>query len=509
MVWASQKLNRPVKWTAERSEAISSDMHGRSQIAEASLALDGDGRMLAFRSKIAIDVGAYLSNSAGVPPHNAGISYPGTYRVPLIHTVVRATFTHTSQLGPYRGSAKPEASFVLERLVEKAARAMNIDRIELRRRNLIRRADMPYKAWGGYVYDSGDFERVLDQALTLADWHGFAARRTASEKHSRRRGIGIAMHCQRAGTGSERMEIRLDHNGSAAVHVGTLSTGQGHETMFAQMVSGWLGIPVARVRVFQGDTDRVLFGRGSFAQRSMSTGGSALRLAADDVIRKGKRFAAWMLEAAEADILFDAGMFRVAGTDRAVTLAEVARKSFAGGVIPPELGIGIDGVGMHEGPNTYPNGCMICEVEVDPDTGVIEVESLSAVDDVGAVVNPLTLEGQLHGSVAQALGETLVEEIVYERGTGQLLTGSFMDYAMPRADLMPEIESEVALVPTKTNLLGTKGGSEAGNVATPAAIINAVIDALTPLGVHDLPMPATPERVWRAIREAGDQGAAA
>lgn len=502
VVWAAGKLSRPVKWTAERSEAIASDMHGRHQIAEAAIALDRDGHVLGFRTVIAIDVGAYLSNSAGVPPHNAGISYPSTYHVPMTHSIVRATFTNASQTGPYRGSAKPEASFVLERLIEKAARELGIDPIEMRRRNFIRSDAMPYKALGGYIYDSGNFERALDTALTGADWHGFAARRQASEARHRRRGIGIAMHCQRAGTASERMEIRIDQDGSVALYVGTLSTGQGHETMFAQMASEWLGVPVARVRLFQGDTDRVLFGRGSFAQRSMSAGGSALKVAADEVIKKGKRLSAWMLEAAEADIVFDRGIFRVVGTDRKVTLAEVARKSYLGAGLPSGLGIGLDSVGTHPGPNTYPNGCMVCEVEVDPDTGVIAVDRIFAVDDVGAVVNPLTLEGQLHGSIAQGLGESLVEEVIYERGSGQLLSGSFMDYAMPRADIMPEIESALSLAPTGSNLLGVKGGSEAGNVATPAAIINAAIDALSFFGVTDLPLPATPERVWRAIREA-------
>jgi aerobic carbon-monoxide dehydrogenase large subunit len=273
--------------------------------------------------------------------------------------------------------------------------------------------------------------------------------------------------------------------------------------MFAQMIADWLGLPATQVRVFQGDTDSVLYGRGSFAQRSMSAGGSALKVAADEVIRKGRRLSAHMLEAAEADIVFERGTFRVAGTDRQVSLKEVAKKSYAIFGLPKDFGVGLDGVGTHEGPNTYPNGCMICEVEVDPDTGIVTVDRLSSVDDVGVVVNPLTLEGQLHGSIAHGLGEALCEEMVYERGSGQLLTGSFMDYCMPRADMMPlRIDSEVALTPTKTNLLGVKGGAEAGNNGMPAALINAVSDALAPLGVTDIPVPATPERVWRTIRNA-------
>jgi carbon-monoxide dehydrogenase large subunit len=499
VVWASGKLKRPVKWTADRSESLSSDMHGRSQVAEAELALDAEGGILAMRTSVAIDVGAYLAHSAGVPAHNAGISYPGTYHVPLLHSVVRATFTTSTSVGVYRGSAKPEATFVVERLVDKASREMGIDPVAMRRRNLIRPSDMPYKTPGVYIYDSGDFERVLDQTLKLADWSGFAARRAESEKLGLRRGIGIALHCQRAGTFSERMEIRVAPNGTLALHVGTMATGQGHETMYAQMACEWLGVQMSEVSVFQGDTDKVLFGRGTFAQRSMSAGGSALKLAADEVVRKGKRFAGWMLETPESDIEFERGKFRIKGTDRELSLAQVAQKSYQGSGLPAELGIGLDGVGSHPGPNTFPNGCMICEVEVDAETGRVKVASLAAVDDVGVIVNPLALEGQLHGSTAQGLGEALVGEIVYDRESGQLLTGSFMDFGMPRADHMPPIVSEVSLVPTRTNLLGVKGGAEAGNCGAPPAIVHALIDALAPWGVTDISIPATPERVWRAI----------
>jgi len=500
-VWAAAKLGRPVKWTAERSEAIASDMHGRHQIAEAELALDRDGRFLAFRTAVTIDVGAYLGGSGGVPPHNAGVSYPGTYRIPAVHTAVRAAFTNSSQLGPYRGSGKPEASFIMERLIEKAAQELGVDAVALRRRNLIRAADLPYRTIGGELYDCGDFERVLDDALALAERHGLvraANPATASKRH----GVGLAMHCQRAGGSSERMEIRFAPDGAVSLYVGTLATGQGHETMFAQMVADWLSIPPQRVRVFQGDTDKVIFGRGSFAQRSMSAGGSALKRAADNVIENGKRLAAWVFEAAEADIAYERGAFQVSGTDRVIGWSELARRSYMANGVPSELGIGLAGVGTHEGPNTYPNGCFICEVEVDTETGVVEVERLYCVDDVGQAVNPLALEGQLHGSVAHGLGESLLERVVYESGTGQLLTGSFMDYAMPRADVMPAIISGLAPAPTKTNLIGAKGGSEAGNVGMPAAIVNAIVDALAPFGIREISLPATPETVWRAIRSA-------
>lgn len=503
VLWAAGKLDRPVKWTAERSESFASDTHGRDQITEAQLALAADGRILALRVSVAINLGAYLSTSAGVPPHNATISYTSTYDVPLIHAVARAAFTNSAPVGPYRGSGKPEASFVIERLVDKAAREMGIDRVEIRRRNLIRPSAFPYRSPSGYVYDCGEFERVLDKALELADWSGFPVRRADSERRGLRRGIGLAMHCQRAGNQSERMEIRVTPAGSLALHVGTLSQGQGHETVFAQMASDWLGVALEEVRVFQGDTDRLLYGRGTFAQRSMIAGGSALKLAADEVVRKGKRLAAWMLEVAERDIEFKSGVFRVEGTDRQVGLAEVARKSYQGVGVPPELGVGLDGAGSHPGPNTFPNGCMICEVELEPDTGKVQVASLCAVDDAGVVMNPLMLEGQLHGSIAQGLGEALLEEMIYERETGQLLTGSFMDYSMPRAADMPPIRSEVHSVPTKSNPLGVKGGAEAGNAGAPPAVVHAIIDSMAPWGVTDIPLPATPERLWRLMFNHG------
>jgi carbon-monoxide dehydrogenase large subunit len=506
VLWAAAKLRRPVKWTGERTETIASDTHGRAQIAQASMAFDSEGRILAFRTAVEVDLGAYLGYSAGVPPLNAVVSYPGTYDIPVIHAVSRGVFTNTATTGPYRGSGKPEATFVMERLIDKAAREMNMDRVTLRRRNLICPQAMPYQTPGGNVYDSGDFEKVLDSALVLADWDGFAERRVASERRGYRRGIGLALHCQRAGSQSERMEIRLSPDGSVLVYPGTLSTGQGHETMYAQMVHEWLGVGLDDVRVKQGDTDASLFGRGTFAQRSTNAGGSALKLAAAEVVHKGKQLSAWMLEAAEVDIEFDAGIFRVKGTDRQVSLKEVARTSYNGVGLPAQFDVGLSGTGSHPGPNNFPNGCMICEVEVEPETGAVEVLRLAAVDDVGAIVNPLTLEGQLHGSIAQGVGEALLEEAVYSRDSGQLVTASFMDYAMPRALHMPEIAAEYALVPTATNLLGVKGGSEAGNVGAPPAIINAIVDALSDLGIDDVALPATPQRIWRLIGERAGRG---
>jgi aerobic carbon-monoxide dehydrogenase large subunit len=502
IVWAAAKLERPVKWTGERSECMACDTHGRHQIANAAMAFDAAGRILAFRTAVDVDLGAYLGISAGTSSLNAAVGYPGTYDIAHIHAVVRGTLTNTCPTGPYRGSGKPEATFVVERLIEKAAREMHLDSIALRRRNLIRPAAMPYQTPGGNVYDNGDFETILDKALQLADWDGFAARRGESERRGRRRGIGLAMHCQRAGSQSERMEIRIAPDGGVFIYPGTLSSGQGHETMFAQMACEWLGVTLDDVRVKQGDTDSVLFGRGSFAQRTMNAGGSALKLAAEEVVQKGKQVSAFMLEAAESDIEFERGAFRIKGTDRLVSFKEVAKASYAGVGLPQELGVGLSGSGSHPGPNTFPNGCMICEVEVDPETGEVESMSLCAVDDVGAIVNPLTLEGQLHGSVAQGIGEALLEQMIYSPDSGQLVSASFMDYAMPRAEHIPDVVGDYALVPTRTNLLGVKGGSEAGNVGAPPAIINAIVDALSDWGIDDVPLPATAERVWHLILAA-------
>jgi aerobic carbon-monoxide dehydrogenase large subunit len=500
VVWAASKLKRPVKWTGKRSECIACDTHGRHQIAKSAMAFDADGKILAFRTAVDVDLGAYLGNSAGTSSINAAVSYPGTYDIPVIHAVVRGTFTNTCPTGPYRGSGKPEATFGVERLLDKAAREMSIDSVTLRRRNLIRPAAIPYKTPGGNIYDTGDFEPILDQALQLSRWDSFAIRRRESARQGRLRGIGIAMHCQRAGSQSERMEIRVTPNGGILVYPGTFSTGQGHETMFAQMMCEWLGVGIDEVSVKQGDTDNTLFGRGTFAQRSMSAGGSALKLAADEVVQKGKRISAWLLETAEADIEFERGAFRVKGTDRVVSFKEVVKTSYRGVGLPPEFSVGLSGSGAHPGPNTFPNGCMICELEIEPESGAVELLNICAVDDVGVIVNPLTLEGQLHGSLAQGIGEALFEQIIYDHDSGQLVTGSFMDYGMPRADHIPNVTSEYALVPTKTNLLGVKGGSEAGNCGAPPAIVNAIIDALSDFGIDDVPLPATAEHIWHAIR---------
>jgi carbon-monoxide dehydrogenase large subunit len=458
--------------------------------------------MLALRVTSTLNLGAYLGYAGGATALNVLTTLTSAYDLPLVHAVVRAVFTNTSTIGPYRGAGRPENTLLLERLIETAARATKVDPVKLRRRNLIPPSAMPYRTPGGHLYDSGEFARMLDGALVLSDWRGFTERRAASEKRGMLRGIGLAMHCEFSGMQSERMEIRVDPSGSVAVHVGTMATGQGHETMYAQMISDWLGVPPSHVRMFQGDTDRVLYGRGSFAERSTLAGGSALRGAADEVIRKGKRIAATLLEASESDVEFADGAFRVAGTDRCTTFKEVAQKAYAGHGLPTGLGLGLDGAGVYDGPQAYPNGCIVCEVEIDPMTGAISLERVAAVDDSGVIINPLLLDGQLHGSLAQGIGGVLLEDAAYDPVSGQLLAGSFMDYAMPRADDLPSIHSGVGVVPAKTNPLGVKGGSEAGNMASPPAVVNAIIDALAPLGVTDVELPATPERVWRAINRA-------
>ena len=499
VVWAAGKLNRPVKWTADRSESFLSDMHGRDLFATAAMGLAADGRILGIHVEFMANVGAYLGYAAGAPGMIASTNVSSVYDVPLIYASSHAVFTNTALLGPYRGSGRPEATYVIERLIDKAAREMGIDPVAIRRRNLVPVSAMPYRTPGGHTYDTGDFGLVFDMALDAADWNGFAARRAESEKRGKLRGIGIGMHCEFSGLQSERMEIRVDQNGSLTVHVGTLATGQGHETMYAQMVSDWLQVPFAHIRVLQGDTDRVLFGRGTYAERSAVIGGSALKAATEEIIRKGKLLAAWILEVSAANVEFDAGIFRIAGTNRTVSFRDVAQKAYSGFGIPAELGLGLDGVGVFDSKPSYPNGCIICELELEPETGVIKLEKMTVVDDVGIVINPLMLDGQLVGSISQGIGQILSEEIVYDRHNGQLLTGSFMDYGMPRAKDVPPIEAEFITIPATTNPLGVKGGTEAGNIAAPPAIVNAIIDALAPLGIVDLPLPIRAEHIWRAV----------
>jgi carbon-monoxide dehydrogenase large subunit len=391
----------------------------------------------------------------------------------------------------------------VERLIEEGAKALGIDAVDLRRRNLIPASAMPYRTHDELTYDSGDFAAVLDRALAVFDADGFAARRRAAERRGRLRGRGVGQYLEFAAQFNERMGIRIESDGSAVVLAGTHSHGQGHETVYAQLVSDWLAIPHDRVRLIQGDTERVPYGRGTFAARSMTVGGAALRLACDRAIADGKRVAAQMLEAAEDDIAFADGFFAVAGTDRRLPLAAVARAAHAPAGPLARLGIvGLEGEGACFPAFNFPNGCHVCEVEVDPETGAVALARFVAVDDVGLALNPMLVEGQVHGGIAQGIGQAMLEGVVFDRASGQLLTGSLLDYALPRAGDLPSFEVVAHNVPTATNPLGVKGAGEAGCVGAPAAFVNALLDALAPLGVADIAMPATPERVWQAIRAA-------
>ncbi|HEX9837364.1 MAG TPA: molybdopterin cofactor-binding domain-containing protein, partial [Alphaproteobacteria bacterium] len=438
-----------------------------------------------------------------VPPIHCLRLLSNVYVIPAIYAEARAVFTHTAPTGTYRGAGRPEATYLVERLIEGAARSMGVDPVALRRRNLIAPAAMPYKTHSDITYDVGEFEIVLDKALALADRGGFAARRAASERCGRRRGLGIGHYVELSALFNERMGLRVESDGSVVIASGTFSHGQGHETTYAQIVSDWLGVPIDRIRLEQGDTAAVPYGRGTFAARSLTVAVPALRAAADEIIAKGKRFAAQLLEASEADIEFADAAFGVAGTDRRIPLAAVARASQAPAGPLAAIGpIGLEGVGTAQSAENYPNGCHVCEVEVDVETGAVEVKRFAAIDDVGVAVNPMLVDGQVHGGIAQGLGQALMEEVAYDRATGQLLTGSFLDYAMPRASDFPRFDVALHEVPTKSNPLGVKGAGEAGCVGAPAAAVNAILDALAPLGVTHIEMPATPERVWRAIRAA-------
>ena len=381
-----------------------------------------------------------------------------------------------------------------------AAKQLGIDEMELRRRNYIHPDAMPYRTALNYTYDSGEFEAATDVALRLSDWDGYGARRAQSESRGRLRGRGFSYYLEVAANLNERMEIRFDPSGAATVVAGTFSHGQGHETVFTQMVSGWLGIPFESIRFVQGDTDRVSFGRGTNGSRSMTVGGSALKLAADEIIEQGKRIAAHLLEAAASDLDFADGAYSVAGTDRAIGMVEVAKAAYAPMGAPSELRAGLEASGNFAAePPNFPNGCHVVEVEIDPETGVVEIARYSAVDDVGHPINPLLLHGQVHGGIAQGIGQALFEHIEFDRESGQMLSGSFMDYCMPRADDMPDFDLDDHDVPCTTNPLGVKGAGEAGTIGAPPAIVSAVLDALAPLGVTDIDMPMTPNRVWRAI----------
>jgi carbon-monoxide dehydrogenase large subunit len=505
VLWAARKLGRPVKWSCERREAIPADEHARDNVTDAELALDADGTFLALRVKTLANVGAYVSSDRNLLATFSNIvTLVGVYAIPAAHVKVFSVLSNTNSTAPYRGAGRPEATYVIERLIDDAARELGADPVELRRRNVIPSGAMPYKTALGMTYDCGQFRANMETALELADVAGFASRRDDARRRGKLRGIAVVNAIERAaGAQPEFAEIRFSPSGTATVLMGSKNQGQGHETTFKQILHERLGLDPHEVRYIDGDTDRVAWGMGTMGSRSTVIGGSSLWMAADKVIAKGRKIAAKMLEAAEDDLKFADGKFTVAGTDKAVALREVARAAFQPASIPKGLEPGLYETGTFvPATDTWPNGCHVCEAEVDPDTGEVTLAAYTIVDDVGTVINPVTLKGQIHGGVAQGVGQALMEQVVYDPDSGQLLTASFMDYAMPRADTLPDMHIESAPVPTKLNPLGAKGAGEAGTVGALPAAMNAVLDALAPLGVRDLDMPASPERVWRAIQTA-------
>ncbi|MFN9744723.1 MAG: xanthine dehydrogenase family protein molybdopterin-binding subunit [Betaproteobacteria bacterium] len=511
LVWASKQLRRPIKWTAERSEAFLSDAHGRAHVTTAQLALDKDGHFLGLRADTTANMGAYLSTFAScIPTILHATLLAGQYKTPKIWCEVKAVFTNTAPVDAYRGAGRPEATYLLERIVETAATEMGIDPAEIRRRNFI--TSFPYATPVGLTYDTGDYNATMTRAIELADVASFAARKAASAAKGLKRGIGYSAYIEACGIAPssvagalgaraglfEAGEVRVHPTGKVTVFTGSHSHGQGHETTFAQVVADKLGIPMDDVSIEHGDTGKILFGMGTYGSRSLAVGGTAIVKALDKIIAKGKKIAAHLMEASDSDIVFEDGQFKVAGTDKAVPFASVSLTAYVPHNFPHDkLEPGLNENAFYDPSNfTYPAGTYVCEVEVDPATGRTRVDRFTAVDDFGNVVNPMIVEGQVHGGLAQGIGQALLEHGVYDNDSGQLLSGSYMDYAMPRADDMPSFTVETAKgTPCTHNPLGVKGCGEAGAIGSPPAVINAICNAL---GVKDVPMPATPHTVWKA-----------
>jgi carbon-monoxide dehydrogenase large subunit len=504
---AAKLLDRPVRWTATRTESFLSDSHARDNVSTAELALSAEGDFLGLRVHTLCNLGAYLAWQGPVSSTNNVGGLAGVYRTPAICTEVRGIFTHTQPTAPYRGAGRPEAIYAIERCIDLAAIEMGLDRLELRRRNMIRPEEMPFQTGLDYRYDSGDFPANMQKALDAADWNGFAARREAAAKRGRLRGIGLANAIESAGGPhrgpmEEAAEIRFDSGGSVTLLMGSHNHGQGHETVFRQIASEKLGIPPERIRYICGDTDLVTHGRGTIGSRSMMAGGGALVFAAQRIVERGKRIASHFMEASEEDIEFVDGEFRVAGTDKAIGIQELAKRSYVPGALPKGEELGLSALLItRPGDATFPNGCHVCEVEIDPDTGETDLVGYTVVDDVGTVINPALLKGQIHGGIAQGLGQVWGENVVYD-ADAQVLSASFADYPMPRASDFCDLVVKSNPVPTATNPLGVKGAGEAGTVGALPALISAISDALAPLGIRHVEMPATPERVWQAIRAA-------
>ena len=520
VTWAAGRIGRPVKWVCERSEGFISDAHGRDHVTEAELALDEHGKFLGLRVRTVANMGAYLSTfGPNIPTNLYAPLLAGVYTTPAIYCEVKAVFTNTIPVDAYRGAGRPEATFVLERLVDVAAMDLRIDKAEIRRRNMIPKEAYPYQTPVMMEYDSGDPVGCLDIALTKGDWYGFAVRKAASAARGKLRGIGLCTYVEACGLAPSRIAVRLGARGglfeSATVRVhptgdvtvlmGSHNHGQGHETTFAQIISQQLSIPADRIEIVFGDTDRVQFGLGTYGSRSLAVGGSALVRATDKVILKGRKIAAHMLEAGEEDIIFEDGSFAVTGTDRRKSFDEVALAAHYPVDFPLDtLEPGLEEQAFYDPVNfTFPCGAHVAEVEIDPETGVVELLSYVAVDDIGTVINPMIVEGQVVGGVVQGVGQALYEDCVYDPESGQLLSGSFMDYCMPRADNVPDMLVESHVTACTHNPLGSKGCGELGTIGSPATVINAVVDALAHLGVNHVDMPASPNRIWRIVANAG------
>jgi carbon-monoxide dehydrogenase large subunit len=502
VVWAAKRLGCPVKWTSDRSEYFVADYQARDLTATAELALDKNGTFLALRGSNLVNQGAYAIAFGSL---NKGVEIMSSlYHMPVVHFRARAALTNTLPTRPYRSSGRPEVIFVIERLIDLAARQTGIDRIELRRRNLVPEHAMPYRNPFGMVYDSGHYHEVMERALKLGDWDGFAARRSEARARGRCRGIGVANYVDTAtGAPREKAEMTVIPDGAVEVVIGTVSQGQGHETTFSQLVGEWLGVPYDCIRLVAGDTARVSVGGGAHSGRALRLGSIVMLNASNEIIDKGKKIAAHLFEAGVADIEFAGGAFAVAGTDRRIHIFEVARAALQRNDLPDDLRGPLQGTG-DETVNlaAFPYGAHVCEVEVDPETGTVDIVRYSAVDDVGRAVNPMIVHGQVHGGIVQGVGQALMEDVCYDPDTAQPVAGSFMDYAMPRADRVPYFDCDLSEVPSPTHPLGIRPAGEGGTTPALAVVINAIVDALAEFGVRHIEMPATPERVWRAIRTA-------
>ncbi len=516
--WAARKLARPVRWTAQRSEAFITDTHGRDHVTRVELALDGDARFTGLRVLTTANMGAYLSAFAPlIPTYLYATLFAGQYTTPAIWTNVKAVFTHTSPVDALRGAGRPEATYLLERVIDEAARITGVDPVEIRRRNMIAADAFPYQTPVALLYDSGQYEKAMDIAVDASEWSGFSARKQSSATAGKLRGIGIATPIEATGAAPsaiagalgaraglyESAQVRFNATGTVTVFAGTHNHGQGHETTFAQLITDKLGVPLENVEVVEGDTDRSTMGMGTYGSRSLSVGGSAIDRAMDKIVEKARKIAAHLMEAPVEDIDFEGGAFTVKGTDKSTSIGEVAFAAYVPHNYPlEELEPGLDEQAYFDPVNfNFPYGAYVCEVEIDPETGVVSVERFTAVDDVGNIVNPMIVEGQVHGGVVHGIGQALCEHAIFDE-SGQPLTGSLMDYRLPRADDVPSLDLDHTVTPCPMNPLGVKGVGEIGAIGAPAAVMNAVVNALAPLGINHIDMPATSNSVWQTIQNA-------